>query len=220
MKRLAIVYVLCLWALAITLNAKAANIYVVNQSSVADSTVQNSLPSFQQALDADFGPVWGADPTLLYGPGPGWTITLTDQIKDVPGAAGYHGHKAEVPFAIVGMKTKLNWQLVFSHELFEMLVDPYATRAEGVIYCNVYSGCETTTFYLQEVCDPVEWSWFKINGVIISDFVTNRWYDGQGGQMDFLGLVKHSHQLLHGGFAVFNTNNVWANTNGLPFRLP
>lgn len=221
MKRWAIAYVVLLWVLAIVVNAKAqanpVTIYVVNHSSLADSAVADALPAFQEALDTDFGPAWNTFAVLSLDipPPNAEVIELVDQ-TDVAFAAGYHTvHPGHVPYAMVGVQTGLNWQLVFSHEMFEMLVDPYVDRAAFIRKCYGWGMCVTSPFWMIEVGDPVERQWFTIQSptgwpVIISDFVTERWYDcAGGGPLDFMGLVHHCHGVLHGGYAAYFNHGVW-----------
>jgi hypothetical protein len=135
------------WRLGLRRRRRRAAVLIVNQSTlVTDEQIQDALPAFQQAVTNDFAPVWGTDATLTTDPATedAWTVTITDE-PDVLFAAGYHyldhGRPAAKVFA-----DAMPWQLVLTHELFEMLVDPWlnrSVRAHG-------------KWWLVEVGDPVE----------------------------------------------------------------
>jgi hypothetical protein len=178
----------------------AQPILVVNQSTlVTDEQIQDALPAFQLAVTRDFAPVWGTDATLTTDPATAdaWTVTITDE-PDVLFAAGYHyldhGRPAAKVFA-----DSMPWQLVLTHELFEMLVDPWlnrSVRAHG-------------KWWLVEVGDPVETRSYQLPSasglpVSISDFVTPAWYrPGTRGPFDHNLHVKRPLQLLAGGYAAY-----------------
>ena len=188
-------------------DAPGLTIYVRNTSTlVSDAQIANALPAFQQALTNDFAPVWHVNATLVQIPegqsAPvGWQITVEDN-SDQPGAAGYHqigpgDNPAGFVFASAG-----DWQLTFTHELWEMLVDPHIDRVSTP---TLGIG---TKFYAFEVADPVEDGQYAFylpgadgTPVEISDFVTERWFDGQGGgPMDFMQHCRHAHKLLTNGY--------------------
>lgn len=194
--------------------AGAQTIYVSNTSSnVTDASIADALPAFQAAVDEDFFPAWNqrADLVLLASgetaPKGAWTMEFSD-FSDISGAAGYHSvDKSDTPYAKVFTQTGLNWQLIFTHELFEMLADPHVNRATLLWPPGPWS--HPSKFYLLEVGDPVErqkWAYTRPSStqqpVVISDFVTERWYDCQGGApLDFAGHVHHCLHLLDGGYA-------------------
>jgi hypothetical protein len=196
--------------------AQAQDIVVVNHSTViTDAQIQIAIPAFQASIDQAVGPVWNVSATIYFGAPPVgdtnyWTITVQDNI-DCWGCAGYHSFAHNLPYAVVDTQTSLNWELILSHELDEMLIDPYINRAAGRIICNPFA-CWTNIFYLQEIADPVEYNWWKINDVYISDFVTQRWYMGDRYGSDYLGLLDKKHKrfgLLHGGYKTFFKNGYW-----------
>src|SRR4051812_14500891 len=79
----------------------------------------------------DFGPIWDVDATvdafarLDDMPVGYWPIVIRDDI-DASGAAGYHSDDNGQPFSLVQADT--NWSLTASHELMEMLGDPFGNR--------------------------------------------------------------------------------------------
>jgi len=216
-----LIFAILVSALMFTVGANAATapqqIQVVNASTlVSDADIQAALPAFQQSIDLDVGPIWGVSANLTFlptgqTPDPNaWTIYVVND-TGLGGAAGFHSWtKNTGPVAYIGTDTDINWQLVFSHELDEMLVDPYINRVNGVLKCNVWT-CKTRRFYLTEIGDPVELASYQINGVMISDFITPKWGLGFKTGIDFLGLLPHKrHSLLSGGYVTYYSNGHWA----------
>lgn len=190
-------------------------VYIKNDSStVSDAALANALPAFQAAVSRDFAPYWSVDAKLVVTDTPpegGWVIDLLDY-TDSPGALGYHdGSKDLTPYARVFAATsreyKCSWQSVLTHELFEMLADPWIDHfAQG------------WHLWLIEVADPVEdaqFDYFRRGAdgkrVRISDFVTPAWYRriAKRGPFDFGRHVKRKGQVLEGGYASFLTGDTW-----------
>jgi hypothetical protein len=193
-------------------------IYVVNESSVPTYRIADALPAFQQAADEDFGPVWNAYGQLqltTLPPEGAWEIDIVDT-PDI-WASGYHTMHGRVPYGQVGTKTGIPWQLVFSHELFEMLADPYVDRASYVPPLCIGNTCHSGEFYAVEVSDPVEalrYAYWKKSPygrhILISDFVTPNWFTGQGGAaLDFTGNLLHHHQIGKGGYVYICREGNW-----------
>jgi hypothetical protein len=190
-------------------------LYVVNNSSVVgDAELADDLPAFQAGVE-DFERSWGGSVQLVLtdaAPARAWTIKLLDD-ADVVGALGYHSMERGVPYARVFAKTSadygFNWTVTFTHEVFELLADPHINRAVLV----------KQLFYLVEVADPVEAEQFAYTHpaasgapVAISDFVTDLWYRRglRRGSFDFTGQVRHSLQLLTGGYVSYWDGFGWA----------
>lgn len=208
-------------------------ISVVNRSSVPDARVADSLTAIQHAADADFGPTWNAYARLVYYPSgtprsaipPGWTIRLYDQPACGFGCAGQHDQRNGWPYADIGMRISgVAWTEVLTHELWEMLADPYVDREQGVIVQQPgpFGGSVTTDrFSFVEVADPVEASRYDYTRasdtgrtVRISDFVTEAWYrdlhDRGRTPLDFARHVTRRRQVLPGGYAWYSTGSAWA----------
>lgn len=184
------------------------HIDVINESLVLTDTQVNAvLPAMQTQVSRDLAAVWGVDATLHFvatgqQPAPGhWWIAVLDD-SDQAGALGYHDLTAEgLPLAKVFAKTDqhygLNWTVTLSHELLEMLIDPYIELASQV---------SNTMFYAYEVCDACEDDQFAydINGVKVSDFVTPQWFQNNvhpaGTKFDYMNHIGTPLQLLTGGY--------------------
>lgn len=204
-------------SLAVAFPAQASpgtSIYVNNVSTVlTDRTIQDAMTCFQRAWDNDFGPAWNAPGKLIWGIAPegAQQITVSDW-SDVFGALAYHDTNFGVPYAKVFAATNLdlgyNWEVAFTHELWEMLADPYTNRVMDT----------TRGFYSLEVGDPVEkdsFGYWRVtdggNFCTISDFVTEAWFRSfSTGPWDFTYHTKRPLQILREGYQrVLLSNNSW-----------
>jgi hypothetical protein len=183
-------------------------VFVDNESSVVpQADVDAAVPAFQVAVSRDFASVWGTDATLTTDPAvPAQMVVRLEDDADCGGCLGYHdvigGRPTSRVFARTSALDNESWQLVFSHELEEMLVDPWVNRlAEW--------GGRT---WLVEVSDPCEsglYAYF-VDGVAISDFITPRWYDRSlPGRFDFTGRFRRAGQVGQHGYASYRDPGAW-----------
>ncbi len=136
----------------------------------------------------DFGPAWGIRSTvttfasLESVPSDYWQVVLIDDIHS-PDIAGYHTDANGQPMAVV--ETSGCWPVAVSHEVLEMLADPYGNRiiaggrCEQMMCSEVLAAigpCPPRVDYLVEVCDPVEGCEYTVNGIPVSDFVLPSFY--------------------------------------------
>jgi hypothetical protein len=176
--------------------------------------------ALQKQVSRDFGPIWhiradvSAFTSLESVPLDYWPIIIKDDIGD-PTAAGYHEDHNGQPFSLVQYAD--DWTLTASHELLEMLGDPFGRRmvaAESVI------PGQGRVQYLVEVCDPSEGAAFaySINNITVSDFYTPHFFDpvGSGGvRYSFTNAIKHPREVLPGGYLswyVPKTREWWQRT--------
>jgi hypothetical protein len=161
--------------------------------------------ALQRQVTRDFGPIWGIratvdafasldDVPLGY-----WPVVVLDQIDD-PDALGYHQDQDGQPYALV-VYTR-SWSLTASHEVLEMLADPWGRRLIGGTSINPDQG---RVRYLIEVCDPCEAPQYayRINGVLVSDFYTPSFFDSRessGGRYDFTRHIQKPKTILPGGY--------------------
>jgi hypothetical protein len=101
---------------------------------------------------------------------------------------------------------------MFSHELFEMLIDPYVSRA-------AWDG--SRKIRLVEVCDPVEGLQFAVQrrdslgrAVQVSDFLLPSWFTAATPPSDFARHVHHPGQLLADGFINEWSHGTWQEISG------
>jgi hypothetical protein len=152
-KLIAPVVVLLLAAVATSSSSASStvtqNITVVNDAHVPAGT----LKRMERALQAQAWQLHAAwhTPPIRFAIG-GETVILR-RSPDSTGLYGYHGEDGNGrPFAVVVTGAQLS--VAFSHEILEMLVDPYGGRPE--------------------ICDAVEVPYY-LNGVAVSDFQFPNW---------------------------------------------
>jgi hypothetical protein len=183
--------------------AQARDIYITNTSELPQAQLVDELSAFQDAIDQDFASAWQAPATLKLGEAPPGEAQV--EIVDQPNCwfcAGYHDVQNGAPHAVVGDIG--NWQITLSHELFELLADPYINRGV-LVQKNAWT---QPKWYALEVCDPVEndkLAYIRPSAtgrpVWISDFVTEAWFiRGSKGPYDFRHKVKRPLQVLSKGY--------------------
>ena len=133
-------------------------IAIINASTcLSDAQVEAVLPALQKQVSDDFKAYWEQDCTLSFVPkgqpliAGWWQIIITDN-PDQAGALGYHElTSAGAPLGKVFDKLDLDngssWTVTLSHELLEMLADPW------INWCAMGSDSK---IYALEVCDAVE----------------------------------------------------------------
>jgi hypothetical protein len=194
-------------------------ISVINESTVlTDADLNPVVAALQQQVTNDFRPIWGTDAELTMIPsgtqppsGTWWLVILDD--SDQAGALGYHdltrdGLPIGKVFAASDLKAGMSWSVTASHELLEMLADPNINLTVFVQSANTAG-----TLYAYEVCDACEDDGYgyKINNVLVSDFVYPTWFESfrtQGTQFDRMNQIQNPLQLLANGYiGVFNVTD-------------
>lgn len=206
-------------------------IAVINKSTVVknDSQLVKVVAALQKQVSRDFAPAWGIDADLrLVAPNSKpaaneWWLVILDN-SDQAGALGYHDITSKgLPLGKVFAKTDLtygeDWACTASHELLEMLADP--TINLTVFEENTANG---GVLYAYEVCDACEDEKFayKIDGVLVSDFVYPAWFESfrKTGQFDFMKKISKPLQLLSGGYiGMYNIKNGGGWTQKTPEKV-
>jgi len=195
---------------------------VPDSPSVALASVSAVAAAIQKQVTRDFGPLWQIHATvdafenLEAVPVDYWPVIIRDDINE-PGAAGYHTDDHGQPFSLV--QADPGWELTASHEVLEMLVDPFGNRTLAGTpppgSPKPIAGFSRVV-YLVEVCDPCEADKYayEVNGIRLSDFITPHYYDPNGAtgvQYSFRGSVKEPHTVLEGGYVSFGNpvDNHW-----------
>lgn len=206
--------------------SSAPNIAIRNNSTViTDKMAETALRAIQKQVVIDLFRAWDKSARLYFFPkaatiptispsgSPYWTVTLLNN-TDQPPAAGYHWFRPAptfTPAAKVFVNTSgSSWPMVASHEILEMIVDPYlnfATIFPSAVPTSV-SGIAPKNFvsslFLTEICDPVPSDPYPIDGILVSNFVTPAWYQlfrfGRGGTFDRKGTLKNPTDLGTGGY--------------------
>ncbi len=168
----------------------------------------NLLPvaaALSKQIVRDFSPMWRRTATVnafasrAQVPVGTWPLIVQDNIGD-PSALGYHTDDNGQPYSLI--KFDPDWSITASHEMLEMLADPYGNR----LYPGTINGKKV--MILQELCDPID-------GVPMSDFLTPEWYDGGGANpskhYSFLHKLTAPHQVAADGYVSWldPTNNHW-----------
>jgi hypothetical protein len=133
-------------------------IAIINKSkALTDAEVKAVIPAMQTQIDRDFAPIWELDATLTFlsasdtVPANVWTMYLLDN-SDQSGALGYHditdnGLPTGKVFAADDKKYNLSWTVTLSHELLEMLLDPYINTTVFIQQTDT-----TGVLFAYEVC--------------------------------------------------------------------
>jgi hypothetical protein len=197
---------------------------VINQSTtLSDATAKAIAEGLNVQVQRDFSSVWGIGAVLSFvpktaQPPPGkWWLMILDN-SDQAGALGYHDLTPEgLPLGKVFAATDRQYGSIISvtasHELLEMLADPF------IDLC--VQAADGQTFYAYENCDACEADQLGYQvqipdgrNVTVSDFVYPRYFDataaGQGNvQLDHGNHISEPFQILPGGYL-----GVWRATTG------
>jgi hypothetical protein len=181
--------------------------------------------TLQTQVSRDLAPVWGVSAVIspflgLEDVPPGY-IALGIVPKLPPQSHGFHVVEDGQPLALIGYRR--GWSLLASHELLELLCDPWGNRRLPGRSLRRGQG---QVEYLVEVCDPCQHETYTINGVVVSDFVTPEYYgppgSGSGGRYSFTGRVKRALEVRAGGSLSWRTasGQIWQQAGGdAPRRL-
>jgi hypothetical protein len=136
-----------------------------------------------------------------------WPVIVRDDIAE--DAAGTHCDDHGQPVALV--TSGPGWSVTASHEVLEMLVDPFGNRR--VAGPSPKEGQGRVEF-LVEVADPVGGSTYPVNGIDVCDFCTPRYFDpvASGGvQYCQSGNITGPRQLLPDGYLTWHdpVGNEW-----------
>jgi hypothetical protein len=184
----------------------AVNLALVSEVAGHDpSDVARVAAALQRQAVRDFDPIWNlpatvdAFPRLEDVPVSYWPMIVETDI-DTPGAAGVHEDKDGQPFALIAMSD--SWSLTASHEMLEMLADPFGKR---LVSGRSPKRDQGRVEFLVEVCDPSEAAEFgyTVNDILVSDFYTPRFFDphrADGVRYSFTGAVTRPREILRGGY--------------------
>jgi hypothetical protein len=137
-----------------------------------------------------------------------------------PGTLAFHTEYDNIPYGEIFVKTVLQYggsvlmganrtvptvAQAFSHEIFEMLVNPNV---------NVWWQTSNTTLVPAEVCDPVQGMIvpIKVGSVMVglSDYIFPEWNDPQSkkGPYHFLNTLRRPFQMARGGYLIYMKSGV------------
>jgi hypothetical protein len=176
-----------------------------------NSQVMQDLPTCWNGINATVA----VAPTLAAVPHGSWPVFLVKRLP--PGEGGYHMDKRNQPYAkVIASPGDDTWTIDASHEIVEMLVDPYGNRVQQSQAIEIKGDDvvdATGTFsYLVEACDPCEANdyAYEIGGIAVSDFITPHFYDPSetaGVNYSFRGNIKRPRQLLPGGYISYTLDD-------------
>jgi hypothetical protein len=178
---------------------------VSEESQIKIQELTKVAAALQKQVTRDFAPLWkveadvSAFARLEDVPLDYWPVIIKDSIDD-PDAEGYHEDDHGQPFSLV--KFSEGWTLTASHEVLEMLGDPFGRRL--VAGQSPVTGQGRVKF-LVEVCDPCEGAQFsyKVNGVQVSDFYTPNYFDPETSstvRYSYRDAIKSPRQVLKDGY--------------------
>jgi len=194
-------------------------IAITNASTcLPDGQVEAVLPSLQKQVSNDFKAYWEQDCTLAFlakddSLAHGWWQIVVSDNPDQAGALGYHeltsqGAPLGKVFAKLDLQSGSEWTVTLSHELLEMLADPW------INWCAMGNDSK---IYALEVCDAVEADelGYEIDGVQVSDFITPAWYEPTSAdRLDFKQHVSKELELARGGYiSIFDPGGGWTQIN-------
>lgn len=203
-------------------------ISVINHThgKIADEEIQCVIRAINRQIREDFEPYWflGArlrlegrsekKPTkeALSDMRGDAIIYLWDEV-DVDDALGYHvQNNRGIPYGFVftelAKKFKQSWTATLSHEALELIADP---EANLLVQGPHPEKPKLAVFHWYEMCDAVQDETYKIDDVVVSNFVLPLYFTGGdelGGRNDFLnraykGKTLQSFNVNPGGYLGF-----------------
>jgi hypothetical protein len=194
---------------------------------VSSGNLMQVAAAVQKQVARDFTPLWGIHatvgaferlhdvpndyhPVVLFGEPDELLGQLESEIGDVSAArlveqfaagriGGIHLNAfTRQPFSLV--KASDDWSVTVSHEILEMLVDPYGNR---LVAGRHPTDPDERVRYLVEVCDPCQAVCYPVNGWKVSDFATPRFFDpveNPAAFYSFTGALERPLQILDGGY--------------------
>jgi hypothetical protein len=190
------------------MSALIKQVAVVSLSpQVPPATVMRVSGALQKQATRDLAPIWEVSATvdafdsLGQVPVGSWPIIIGGNVP--PGAGGFHTDKNGQPLAIVRASSDINVLCqTCSHEMIEMLVDPFGSR---FVPGDSPMPNQGRVNFLVEACDPSEAAEFgyTINNLLVSDFYTPHFFDpvqSAGVRYSFTGAITEPRQVLQGGY--------------------
>ncbi len=166
-----------------------------NQSKFSNHELIESVAAVNRQIKEHFQPRWNIDGLVqiedprapVEGPEAVMTV-VNDSTKD------YHWDPKGIPEGEVYVNTDspvITWTVGLSHEVLEMLADPdLKETAKGP---HPKDPSREVDYFL-EICDPVQFQPYEIDGIRVSDFVLPSYYKkdtppGENDHLDTPGLA-------------------------------
>lgn len=140
-----------------------------------------------------------------------WPIFIVRNDYSVNGNGNHSYDSNNKPFALV--KYNDLWTLTASHEMIEIVLDPWGNRT---VASDSISGKDRVE-YIFEPCDPCQHieNSYSIDGITVCDFYTMAYFSPTGApgeRYSFTGSIKRPKQILKGGYLSWlepNTNRIF-----------
>lgn len=174
---------------------------------VPAATVMRIAAALQKQATRDLAPIWEVSATvnafdkLGHVPVGTWPIIIGGQVP--AGAGGFHTDRNSQPLSIVRVSTDIDELCsTCSHEMIEMLVDPFGSR---FVAADSPMPDQGRVNFLVEACDPSEGAEFgyTVNNLLVSDFYTPHYFDpvrADGVRYSFTGAITSPREVLQGGY--------------------
>jgi hypothetical protein len=176
--------------------------------------VEACAHSLDRQVAHDLAPAWGVKANVQYVkngrkmPTGLWLIRLVKKLP--PHEGGFHQTKHNQPYAeVIASADDDSWTIDASHELCEMLIDPYGNKMQSSKAIRIdgkgVKDTEGQFNYLVEACDPCQAKEcaYKIGDIHVSDCITPHYYDEvlrPDTRYSLNGAVKSPRQVLPGGY--------------------
>jgi hypothetical protein len=197
----------------VTLPAQVA--LVTQSNTVSPTELAQCAAALQAQVTRDFAPLWKVPAMVMAFPDPKrvphgyWPIIVKDSL-DEPDALGYHTDTHHQPISYV--QAGDGWTVTASHELLEMLADPFGSR----LWVAKGPDGQGRVRYLIEVCDPPEAVSYEIGGVEVSDFCTAAFFHTVkrlGHTYSLTGSITQPRTVLKGGYLSYvDESGQWQQT--------
>ncbi len=189
-------------------------VLVDTTGTVKADTMAAAAEALNVQVTRDLPQFWNIQATVSYRPDPKsvpqgmWPVQLVKSLP--PGEGGFHMTSHNQLYAkIIVTPGSDEWTIDASHEIVEMLVDPYGNRLQtsnaiGIAGGRIKDGTGKYE-YLVEACDPCEANKYayRIDGIMVSDFITPSFYDPDptpNARYSFTGAIKSPREILPGGY--------------------
>lgn len=116
---------------------------------------------------------------------------------------GYHWADNSGPYVKVRYTSDIDQlSLTISHECLETIINPLIDKFANPVDLSLQNSRGEPFFEICDICQTKEFA-YRINGVLVSNFVTPNYYDKmftKGVQYDYLGKVSQPGEILEGGY--------------------
>jgi hypothetical protein len=208
-----------------SVGAIPVQIALVDQTGEVDlAELQTLAASMNEQIIRDFAPIWNVKASVTaYATAPAntWSAVIQKSL-DQPGALGYHTDANNQPISYIEYQPPgpEGYSVTVSHEILEMLADPYGNRMHGALLPQGITpeqvGMTDPTAqvqYLLEVGDPCENFSYLVGQNYVSDFLLPGWYySAPQAQTAYShqGGCTQPRQVADGGYVSFaNPDNTW-----------